>query len=81
MNRKEVAAYFERSLACSMPNMRFEYTNYKGNTAVREVEGLPHVWYGCTEYHKEPQWLMTAYDVEKQALRDFAMSDIKAFLK
>jgi len=32
-------------------------------------------WYGSTEWHPEPQWLLTAFDHEKHANRDFALKD------
>jgi predicted DNA-binding transcriptional regulator YafY len=34
------------------------------------------VYFGSTEFHPEPQWLMEAFDEEKQAIRCFAMRDI-----
>lgn len=37
------------------------------------------IWFGSTEWHKEPQWLMTAMDVEKNEIRDFAMKDIESW--
>jgi hypothetical protein len=50
------------------------YTNWRGETAVRSI--IPRgVWYGSTEWHPEPQWLLRALDVEKQAERDFALKD------
>lgn len=73
----EEALYFDRSLGCELPFLEFDYVNYKGEASRRKVEGLPHLWYGTTEYHQDPQWLMTAFDVNKQALRDFALRDIK----
>jgi hypothetical protein len=33
-------------------------------------------WYGSTEWHPEPQWLLKARDVAKGAERDFAIKDI-----
>lgn len=54
------------------------YTNYKGNTAIRKI--LPKdILFGHNEWHKEDQWLMIAYDVEKKADRTFALKDIKAW--
>jgi hypothetical protein magn03005560 len=54
------------------------YTNYKGKTAVRRV--LPkEIFFGHTDWHSEEQWLMTAYDIDKEADRTFAMKDIKAW--
>jgi predicted DNA-binding transcriptional regulator YafY len=54
--------------------IEFGYTNWRGVTSVREAIPI-RVWYGSTEWHPEPQWLLTAYDVEKQADRDFALTD------
>jgi predicted DNA-binding transcriptional regulator YafY len=52
------------------------YTNYRGETARRRV--VPSsLRYGATEYHPEPQWLLDAFDVEKQAERTFAMRDVR----
>ncbi len=51
------------------------YTNYKRETAKREI--IPDkIWFGKTDWHPEPQWLLDAYDINKKALRTFAMKDI-----
>lgn len=51
------------------------YTNYKGETAVRRI--VPEkIWFGATEWHPEPQWLLDAFDSDKQATRSFALKDI-----
>lgn len=55
------------------------YTNYKGETAIREIIPL-QIWYGSTEYHPEEQWLLEAYDVDKQASRSFSLKDIRAWI-
>jgi hypothetical protein len=58
-----------------LPPLRVAYTNYRGETAVRAI--LPKsVWFGSTEWHPEPQWFLTAYDVDKGADRDFALKDL-----
>lgn len=55
-----------------------DYTNWKGERSTRTV--VPDVIYwGSNEWHKEPQWLLTAFDVEKQAKRNFAMKDIHSW--
>ncbi len=54
----------------------FEYTNWKGVTKTRKVRPKV-IWFGNTEWHPDHQWLLTAFDVDKQAERDFAMKDIK----
>ena len=54
------------------------YTNYRRETRVRRI--LPNkIWYGKTKWHPDEQWLLDAYDFEKQALRTFAMKDIRAW--
>lgn len=58
---------------------RVLYTNYKGERRERCIIPI-HLWYGSTEYHPEPQWLMQALDKEKQQVRDFAMKDMTPLL-
>jgi len=54
------------------------YTNYRNETAVRKV--VPKkIWFGGTGWHPEEQWLLDAYDIEKQADRSFAMKDIRSW--
>ena len=51
------------------------YTNWKGETADRRI--VPHdIHFGSNEWHPEPQWLMTAFDFGKFALRTFALKGI-----
>jgi predicted DNA-binding transcriptional regulator YafY len=51
------------------------YTNYRGATDRRRI--LPsRLWFGCTEWHPQPQWLLDAWDLDKRALRSFALCDI-----
>jgi len=54
---------------------RFRYTNWRGEVADRAAIPV-RVYHGATEYHPEPQWLMEAWDAEKQAMRVFAMRDM-----
>lgn len=54
------------------------YRNYKGETTCRRI--LPYrIWFGPTEWHPEPQWVMEALDLDKDVLRTFAMRDILDF--
>lgn len=60
----------------TQPPLVFGYTNWRGEYAVRKVIPLK-VWYGGTEWHPEPQWLLKALDAEKgNAERDFAIQDM-----
>jgi len=57
-----------------------KYTNWKNETDLRHIIPI-NIWYGKTEWHKEEQWLMNAFDLDKQALRDFALKDIISWVK
>ena len=53
----------------------FDYVNWKGEKSKRQAE-VNEYHYGSNEYHPEPQWLMSAYDLDKKALRTFALKDM-----
>ena len=54
------------------------YTNWRGETAVRKI--IPkEIVFSSTEWHPEEQWLLVAFDVDKQADRSFAIKDIKTW--
>lgn len=58
--------------------VRIDYTNYRGER--KEYLILPSVmWYGVTAYHTQPQWILTAKDVTRDATRDFAVKDIHSW--
>ena len=57
----------------------FWYRNYKGKEEMRRVRPL-HIRFGSSEWHKEPQWLMRAYDLENEKEREFAMRDMSGFV-
>jgi hypothetical protein len=59
--------------------LRFEYKNWKGEVSLRKAIPI-EIWYGYTDYHTSEQWMMKAWDVDKQAKRDFAMRDIIRFI-
>jgi predicted DNA-binding transcriptional regulator YafY len=52
-----------------------DYTNWRGERGIRHIRPQELLWLS-TEYHREPQWLLHAWDVEKRAKRDFALKDI-----
>ena len=54
------------------------YTNYREETAERRI--VPErIWFGTTEWHPEPQWLLDAIDLDKNVERSFAMKDIASW--
>jgi predicted DNA-binding transcriptional regulator YafY len=58
--------------------VRFLYVNHRGEVAIRRVHPQD-IWFGSTEWYKEAQWLLRAWDLDRQALRDFAMAGISAW--
>lgn len=56
--------------------VRIEYTNWRGETAIRKIIPL-RVVFMATDWHPEEQWLLEAYDCDKGAERSFAMKDVK----
>ena len=56
--------------------LTFGYTNYRGEYSIRRV--IPdRVWFGSTSWHPEPQWLLSARDLDKgSSQRDFALRNI-----
>lgn len=69
-----VGGEFDPGFLDPIDQIEIIYTNYKGETAKRTITPL-NLWRGATEWHPEPQWLVTAYDHDKKALRDFALKD------
>ena len=59
-----------------MHSVVIDYINWKGERSLRAI--LPEsLSFGSNEWHPKPQWLLRAFDVEKAAWRDFAVSDIQ----
>ena len=61
-----------------LPAVAFEYRNHRGVEATRRVHPV-RILYGRTEWHREEQWLMEAWDAERRATRTFAMQDIRGW--
>lgn len=54
------------------------YRNWKGEEAVRHIIPL-RMFFGATDYHPEPQWLLEAADLDKNTTRTFACSGISSW--
>jgi len=60
------------------PIVRITYTNWRGVTSERRI--IPReIRHGKCEWHPQPCYLLEAYDVDKQADRTFAMTDIHSW--
>lgn len=62
-----------------IPKLRFFYTNYKGEQSYRTVQN-PRIYFGNTPYHRKLQWLLEAYDCDKDDIRVFALEDCMDFI-
>ncbi len=55
-----------------------DYTNYKGERSVRGI--IPRsIRFGSSKWHPDPQWLMLAHDLGRDAEREFAIKDIHSW--
>lgn len=67
-----------RAPSGTIEGVTIDYTNYRGERSLRRVLPLD-ILFGSTEFHPEPQWLLTAIDEDKKAERVFAMKDIHSW--
>lgn len=56
--------------------IKVKYTNYRGETAIRLIVPIRFFW-GSNEYHTQEQWLLEVFDVERDAIRIYALKDIQ----
>jgi predicted DNA-binding transcriptional regulator YafY len=56
-------------------HVKFLYKNYKGEVAWRRVYPI-RVEFLATPFHTTEQWILVAFDLDKNAERSFAMLDI-----
>jgi hypothetical protein len=52
-----------------------DYINWRGEQGRRLIMAN-RLEYTSNEYHKEKQWLLTSYDIDKKEVRHFAVKDI-----
>lgn len=55
--------------------VEIDYVNWQRVRSKRLIRPV-RLYFGSTEYHHESQWLLEAFDQDKQAGRTFAMKDI-----
>lgn len=59
--------------AKKLPPLKFSYVNHANKFGHRTVHPI-RIYFGTAVYYKEPQWLMCVWDVDKQAIRNYAMN-------
>lgn len=60
--------------------VEIDYTNWRGETRRRLIRPI-EMYFGRTEYYKDVQWLLHAFDVGKNEERTFAMANIKGWYR
>lgn len=58
--------------------VEIEYTNWKGERSTRLIYVYQFYW-GVSEYHPTPGYLIHGWDLEKQATRTFSMKGIHSW--
>lgn len=76
-NRRYAQEHLVREVALDGPEVvEALYLNHAGVNAWRKfVPG--RLWFGTTEWHPEPQHLLQVWDLERGALRDYAIENIQ----
>ena len=73
--RGYIEANFRRSQA-DAPPLTFTYKNHRGEVATRRVQP-GFIYFGTTDWHPTPCWLMRVHDLDKGAPRDFDLREIR----
>ena len=53
-----------------------DYTNWRGERAMRRIRPTGRVTFENNEWHPETQWLLEAVDIDKGEIRSFALANI-----
>lgn len=54
--------------------IKMTYRNYRGEVSRRTISPIS-IWFGTTDWHPEPGWLLSGIDMDKGERRDFALAD------
>jgi len=55
---------------------RVEYKNWRGEVGIRNIFPL-EIYHGSTEHHKEEQWLLKVWDLDKKDYRTYALNGVR----
>lgn len=62
----------------SRQHVEIDYTNHRGERRCRVIWPVALFW-GTTRGHSKRQWFVSAWDVERDTRRDFALKDIHSW--
>jgi predicted DNA-binding transcriptional regulator YafY len=60
--------------------VEIDYTNWKGSRGQRTIRPISII-FNNSLWHPEPQWLLRALDIKKDAIRYFALKDVHGWKK
>jgi hypothetical protein len=63
-------------MTSSSEEVLIDYTNHRGERRWRRIKPFGPIRFGSTTWHREPQWILPALDLDVEANREFAMKDI-----
>lgn len=75
MNHSEQTQLNSKNVKIQHP-IKVLYTNWRGETAVRSIMPLK-IYFGSTEYYPKEQWLLEVFDLDRNAIRVYALQEIK----
>ena len=61
-----------------MSVVTIDYTNWRDERSLRRV-APGRFYYGTSDWHPEPQWLMEAFDLDHAAVRTFALAGVHSW--
>lgn len=63
------------------PILQFYYINHRGDVGTRRVTD-PSIRFGtAVPWYCDSQWILDGFDIDKQAIRSFAVKQILGFVK
>lgn len=72
--RRGAAAPSDTDPACVL----IDYTNHRGDRDIRRI--VPQrLWFGEAEWHPGKQWILDAWDMDRGAIRSFAMTGVHSW--
>ncbi len=57
-----------------------KYKNWKGEIAIRKIAPA-EIYFDSSEYHKDKQWLLKVWDLDKKDYGTYALKDILSWEK
>ena len=55
--------------------MLIDYTNHRGERRIRRIHPQC-IFFSENDYHDGPQWFLSAFDLDREDFRHFALKDI-----